>query len=150
MIVPKELINNNNPFGHGDLHTLPCPGLQQADTRPLSTNFYIVQNMSFIKAIHVLTNPFWTVRYVMMMMWPLCVFLSNITRSGLYGGQNCVLSWIILGQVFFFFFFCIPFNLSQQEMTKFSVWGPRKKCAVPSCDAIPCSCDGSGFESKIH
>ena len=26
----------NNTFGYGDLHTLPRPGLQQADTRPLS------------------------------------------------------------------------------------------------------------------
>ena len=39
MIVQKELANN--PFGHGDLHALPYPGLQQADTRPLSTNFYV-------------------------------------------------------------------------------------------------------------
>ena len=46
-------------------------------------------------------------------------------------------------------FFVILFDLSQHEMTKFSVWGSRKKCAVPSCDTKP-SCDGSGFESKIH
>ena len=45
MIVQKELANN--PFGHGDLHALPYPGLQQADARPLSTNFYVVQKMSF-------------------------------------------------------------------------------------------------------
>ena len=45
MIVQKELANN--PFGHGDLHVLPYPGLQQADTRPLSTNFNVVQKMSF-------------------------------------------------------------------------------------------------------
>ena len=46
MIVQKELANN--PFGHGDLHTLPCPSLQQADTGPLSTNFYVVQTISFL------------------------------------------------------------------------------------------------------
>ena len=59
MIVQKELANN--PFGHGDLHALPYlgPGLQQADTRPLSTNFYVVQTM------YVLTNPFWTVQYLL-------------------------------------------------------------------------------------
>ena len=46
MIVQKELANNS--FGHdGDLHPLPYLGLQQADTRPLSTNFYVVQKMSF-------------------------------------------------------------------------------------------------------
>ena len=45
MIVQKELANNS--FGHGDLHALPCLGLQHADTRPLSTNFYIIQKMSF-------------------------------------------------------------------------------------------------------
>ena len=45
MIVQKELANN--PFGHGDLHALFYPGLQQADPRPLSTNFYVVQKMSF-------------------------------------------------------------------------------------------------------
>ena len=28
-------------------------------------------------------------------------------------------------------FFCIPFTLSQHEMTKFLAWGPRKKCAGP-------------------
>ena len=30
MIVQNELANH--PFGYGDLHTLPCPGLQQANT----------------------------------------------------------------------------------------------------------------------
>ena len=59
--------------------------------------------------------------------------------------KNAFLAVLFLGQ-----FFCIPFNLSQHEMTKFSVWGPRKKCAVPSCDTLPYFCDGSRFESKIH
>ena len=47
MIVQEELANN--PIGYGDLHLLPlpCSGLQQADTGPLSGNFYIVQKMSF-------------------------------------------------------------------------------------------------------
>ena len=45
MIAEKGL--TNNPFKHGDLHALPCPDLQQADTRSLSTIFYIVQKMSF-------------------------------------------------------------------------------------------------------
>ena len=47
MIVQKEL--TNNPFGHGDLHTLPClgQGLQQADKMPLSTNFYVVRKCHF-------------------------------------------------------------------------------------------------------
>ena len=44
MIVQKELANN--PLGHGDLHALPCPDPQKADTRPLSTNFYVVLEMS--------------------------------------------------------------------------------------------------------
>ena len=35
-------------------------------------------------------------------------------------------SCIIFGTVF-----CIPFNLSQHEMTKFLVWGPRKKKVQP-------------------
>ena len=59
--------------------------------------------------------------------------------------KNAFLAVLFLGQ-----FFCIPFNLSQHEMTKFSVWGSRKKCAAPSCDTIPSFCNGSGFESKIH
>ena len=62
MIVQKELANN--PFGHGDLHALPYPGLQQADTGPLSTNFYVVQKMS-LETIYVLTNPFRTVQYLL-------------------------------------------------------------------------------------
>ena len=45
MILQKEL--PDNPFGHGDLQALFCPSLQQADTRPLSTNFYVIQKMSF-------------------------------------------------------------------------------------------------------
>ena len=45
MIVQKELTNNQ--FGHGDSHALPWPGLQQAGTRPLSTNFYVIQKISF-------------------------------------------------------------------------------------------------------
>ena len=51
MIIQKEIAK---PFGHGgDLHALPWPGLQQADTRPLlSTNFYVVQKMS-LKTIYV-------------------------------------------------------------------------------------------------
>ena len=57
MIVQKELANN--PFGH-DLHALPYPGLQQADTRPLSTNFYVVQKMSFKDHV-CLDKSFWTV-----------------------------------------------------------------------------------------
>ena len=36
-IVQKEL--TNNPFGHGDFARTTLPGLQQADTRPLSTNW---------------------------------------------------------------------------------------------------------------
>ena len=75
---------------------------------------------------------------------PICQFF-DLNRNGLYDGQKYFFSSIIFGTVF-----CIPFNLSQQEMTKFSVWGPRKKCAVPSCDTIPSFCDESGFESKIH
>ena len=43
MIVQKG--TPNNPFGHGDLHALPCLGLQQADTRQISTNFCVVQKM---------------------------------------------------------------------------------------------------------
>ena len=42
----KELANN--PFGRGYLHALPCPGLQEADTRPLSTNFYIIHSENVI------------------------------------------------------------------------------------------------------
>ena len=41
MIVQKEL--TNNPFGHGDLHILPCPGQQQADTRPAPWSSFIGQ-----------------------------------------------------------------------------------------------------------
>ena len=40
-------------FGHGDLHPLSCLGLQQADTRPLSTNFYVIQKMSFLKTMYL-------------------------------------------------------------------------------------------------
>ena len=47
MIVQKELANKS--FGHGDLLVLPCLGLQQADTRPLSTNFNVIQKMQFLK-----------------------------------------------------------------------------------------------------
>ena len=36
----KEL--SYNPLEHGDLQALPCPSLQQADTRPVSTNFNII------------------------------------------------------------------------------------------------------------
>ena len=64
----KELANN--PFEHGDLQALhvPCLGLQQAaDTRSLSTNFYVIQKMSFQRPcmlLCVLTNPFLTVQYL--------------------------------------------------------------------------------------
>ena len=54
----------NNPFGHSDLQALPCSGLQQADARPLSTNFYIIQKIS-LKTIYVLTNHFWMVKYLL-------------------------------------------------------------------------------------
>ena len=60
LIIQKELAIN--PFGHGDMHTLPCPGLQQADTRRLSTNFYVFQKMLFLKTMYDMTNPFWTVQ----------------------------------------------------------------------------------------
>ena len=58
MIVQNELAYN--PFGHGDLHAIPCPGLQQADTRPLF-NFYKLLSRSenvILKTMCVLTNPF--------------------------------------------------------------------------------------------
>ena len=55
MIVQKEL--TNNPFGHGDLHALPCLGLQQADTSR-SENL-------ILKTMYVLTSPFWTVEYLL-------------------------------------------------------------------------------------
>ena len=38
-------------------------------------------------------------------------------------------------------FLAVLFNLSQHEMTQFSVWGPRKKCAARSCDTIPSFCE---------
>ena len=55
---PKELANNF--FGHGDLQALPCPGLQQADTKPLSSNYFIrhSENAILKPYMYVLTNPF--------------------------------------------------------------------------------------------
>ena len=63
MIIQKELANNT--FGHGDLHALPSPGLQQADTRPLATNF-----TSFRKC-DVLLNPVrFSVQYIQLIIIP--------------------------------------------------------------------------------
>ena len=88
MIVPEELAI----FVHGDLHALPCPGLQQADTRPLSTNFYVVQKMS-LKTIYVLTNPFWTVQYL---LWPFLSCEKGLTDIQFQTPKGCVIYMCIL------------------------------------------------------
>ena len=52
MIVHKELANNQ--FEHIDLHALPCSGLQQADTRPLSTTLLCRLENVILKTTQVL------------------------------------------------------------------------------------------------
>ena len=56
-----------------------------------------------------------------------------IAKAGETRGSRTALFVLFLVQ----FFFCILFNLSQHEMTKFSALGPRKNCAGPSYVTLP-------------